>query len=505
MEALQADDPTLVGRFRVVGRLGVGGMGRVYAATAPDGRRAAVKVIRDDLADDTGFRQRFRREVAAASAVVGLFTARVLDADPDGEPPWLATEFIEGPSLREAVLTHGPMPEHALADLARGLAEALAAIHAAGLVHRDLKPANVLLSPGGPRVIDFGIARAVDASRLTGTGQIIGTPDFMAPEQIEGPESGPEGDVFALGSTLAWAATSRGPFAADQTAATLYRIMTMPPDLRGVPPRIAAIVEACLAKDPGARPTAVQLAVRLRGAGAEMPAAPRGAATVTLPPGPPPGGPPAPAPPPGRRRARVVGAGVLAAVVVAGVVTAVTLNASATPVPGPHPTPQPSITAAPAAASASADPDSPQARYVDRLCASGTLLSTLGSTAISPTPGSDPAQLKRDYLAAADRTIGTVQTALPDLTVLRDEAPNGLVKTQFGLIVSEFTKARDAFTAGRAAVEAAQPLTAEAYRTGVNSYLEGTRSIAFAATVVKEIKLPPEYTAASAAAPHCKE
>jgi len=505
VEALQADDPTLVGRFRVVGRLGVGGMGRVYAATAPDGRRAAVKVIRDDLADDTGFRQRFRLEVAAASAVVGLFTARVLDADPDAQPPWLATEFVEGPSLREAVLTHGPMPEHALADLARGLAEALAAIHAAGLVHRDLKPANVLLSPDGPRMIDFGIARAVDASRLTVTGQIIGTPDFMAPEQIEGMrESGPEGDVFALGSTLAWAATSRGPFAADQTAATLYRIMTMPPDLRGVPPRVAAIVEACLAKDPAARPTAVQLAVRLRGAGAEMP---RGAATVTLPPGLPhgqlPGG-----PPPARsaertpnRRARVVGAGVLAAVVAAGVVTAVTLNGTASPGPGPQPTPQPSITPAPT----SADPNSPQARYVDRLCASGTLLSTLGSTAISPTPGSDPVQLQRDYLAAADRTIGTVQAALPDLTVLRDEAPNGQVKTQFGLIVSEFTKARDAFTTGRKAVAAAQPLTVEAYRTGVNSYLEGTRSIAFAASVVKEVKLPPEYTAASAAAPHCKE
>ena len=229
MEALQADDPTLVGRFRVVGRLGVGGMGRVYAATAPDGRRAAVKVIRDDLADDTGFRQRFRREVAAASAVVGLFTARVLDADPDGEPPWLATEFVEGPSLREAVLDPRADARAALLGLARGLAEALAAIHAAGLVHRDLKPANVLPLPRrAPKVIDFGIARAVDASRLTVTGQIIGTPDFMAPEQIEGTrQSGPDGDVFALGSTLAWAATWRGPFAADQTAATLYRIMTM--------------------------------------------------------------------------------------------------------------------------------------------------------------------------------------------------------------------------------------------------------------------------------------
>jgi hypothetical protein len=502
VEPLQADDPTLVGRFRVVGRLGVGGMGRVYAATGPDGRRAAIKVIRDDLADDTGFRQRFRREVAAASAVVGLFTARVLDADPDGEPPWLATEFVEGPSLRDAVLTRGPMPEHALADLARGLAEALAAIHAAGLVHRDLKPANVLLSPAGPRVIDFGIARAVDASRLTVTGQIIGTPDFMAPEQIEGMrESGPEGDVFALGSTLAWAATSRGPFAADQTAATLYRIMTMPPDLRGVPPRIAEIVEACLAKDPAARPTAVQLAVRLRGEGAD----PRGVATVTLPPGPPPGGAPhaqPPRPAPARRRARMIGGAVFAAVAVAGVVVAVTLNASAAPGPSPQPTSPPATTAA---ATASADPDSPQARYVDRLCASGTLLSALGSTAISPTPGSDPAQLQRDYLAAADRTIGTVQAALPDLTVLRDEAPDGAVKTQFGLIVSEFTKARDAFTAGRKAVAAAQPLTVEAYRTGVNSYLEGTRSIAFAATVVKEVKLPPEYTAASSVAPHCKQ
>ena len=485
------------------GRLGVGGMGRVYAATAPDGRRAAVKVIRDDLADDTGFRQRFRREVAAASAVVGLFTARVLDADPDGEPPWLATEFVEGPSLREAVLTHGPMPERALLDLARGLAEALAAIHAAGLVHRDLKPANVLLSPGGPRVIDFGIARAVDSSRLTVTGQIIGTPDFMAPEQIEGMrESGPEGDVFALGSTLAWAATSRGPFAADQTAATLYRIMTMPPDLRGVPPRIAAIVEACLAKDPGG---AADRGAARRAAAARARRCPPGRAAprrsrcrrarrraARL----------HPHRRRRRRRARVVGAGVLAAVVVAGVVgggDAQRLR-DARAGPAAHPAAQ---RHGGAGVRGPGQPAGPLRRPALRL----------GHAAVD-------ARLHR-HLPHARQRSRAAQTGLPRGRRPHDRHRAGRAprshrapgrgaerrrsKTQFGLIVSEFTKARDAFTAGRAAVAAAQPLTVEAYRTGVNSYLEGTRSLAFAATVVKEIKLPPEYTAASAAAPHCKE
>ncbi|MDT7577886.1 MAG: eukaryotic-like serine/threonine-protein kinase, partial [Pseudonocardiales bacterium] len=247
--------------------------------------------------------------MAAASAVAGLFTARVLDADPDGDPPWLATEFVEGPSVRDAVLRNGPMPEPVLLDHARGLAEALGAIHAAGLVHRDLKPANVLLSPTGPRVIDFGIARAVDASRLTVTGQIIGTTDFMAPEQIEGVgESGAEVDVFALGSTLVWAATGRGPFAADQTAATLYRILSMPPDLDGVPPRVADLARACLAKDPARRPSAVQLAVRLRGSDptGSRPDVHPWAADV------------APQPAPTRGRRLVLGAGALVAVAVAG-------------------------------------------------------------------------------------------------------------------------------------------------------------------------------------------
>ncbi len=188
-----------------------------------------------------------------------MFTARVLDADPEGDPPWLATQYVEGLSLRDAVLRYGPMPENRLVPLALGIAEALAAIHAAGLTHRDLKPANVLLSPGGPKVIDFGIARAADSTQLTGTGQIVGTPDFMAPEQIEGTGvSGPPGDVFALGSTLVHAATGRGPFAAEQAAGTLYKILHGEPDLSGVPPRVAAIVAECLAKDPARRPTAVQ-------------------------------------------------------------------------------------------------------------------------------------------------------------------------------------------------------------------------------------------------------
>jgi hypothetical protein len=435
--------------------------------------------------------------VAAASAVAGLFTARVLDADPDGDPPWLATEFVEGPSVRDAVLRNGPMSEPALLDLAQGLAEALGAIHAAGLVHRDLKPANVLLSPTGPRVIDFGIARAVDASRLTVTGQIIGTPDFMAPEQIEGVgESGAEVDVFALGSTLVWAATGRGPFAADQTAATLYRILSMPPDLDGVPPRVADLARACLAKDPARRPSAVQLAVRLRGSDptGSRPDVHPWAADV------------APQPAPTRGRRLVLGAGALVAVAVAGVLTAVVLHSAARhATPDPVATATASAVAQPATAprSAAADPDSPQARYVDRLCASGTLLSTLGDTAIAPRPGDDPVQLKRDFLAAADRTIGTVEAALPDLTVLRDEAPTPQIRGQFGLIVSEFGKARTAFTAGRGRVAAAEPLTVSAYTAGVNSYLDGTRSLALAATLVKGITLPSTYTAASATVPHC--
>ena len=302
VEPLQADDPTLVGRFRVVGRLGVGGMGRVYAATGPDGRRAAVKVIRDDLADDTGFRHRFRREVAAASAVVGLFTARVLDADPDGEPPWLATEFVEGPSLRDAVLAHGPMPEHALARpgprARRGAGRDPRG--RAGPPRPEARQRAPL--PGGPRVIDFGIAR-----RSTRRGSPHRPdhrhPDFMAPEQIEGMrEAAPRATASRWARRWPGPRRRADPFATDQTAATLYRIMAMPPDLRGVPAADRGDRRGLPREGPGARPTAVQLAVRL-GAGRECPPGARrrdGHAAA----GPTAGGPPDP-----HRRRAVAGAG----------------------------------------------------------------------------------------------------------------------------------------------------------------------------------------------------
>ena len=187
-------------------------------------------------------------------------------SDPDGSPPWLATQYVSGPALRSAVQANGPLSPPAQHRLARELAEALSAIHAAGLVHRDLKPANVLLSPSGAKVIDFGIAQAMDSTRLTSTGMIIGTPDYMAPEQVTDPNgSGPAADVFAMGATLVYAATGNSPFGAGQAASTLYRVVNLEPDLRGVPPDTARIARACLAKDPAQRPTSATLAAALRG------------------------------------------------------------------------------------------------------------------------------------------------------------------------------------------------------------------------------------------------
>lgn len=265
VERLRAHDPRSVGRFRLEARLGTGGMGQVYLGRTPEGRQAAVKVIHDDLSHDVVFRARFRREVSAALRVAGAFTAQVLDADPEADPPWLATEYVHGPSLRDAVQEGGPLSPAELKSTAAGLADAVAAIHAAGLVHRDLKPANVLLSPTGPKVIDFGIAWSSGGTRHTGDGQAVGTPEYLAPEQVTGYGPGtPAIDIFALGATLAFAATGEGPFAADTTSAVLYRITRLDPDLTGVPRELRVLVGACLDKDPHRRPTARQIVAHLR-------------------------------------------------------------------------------------------------------------------------------------------------------------------------------------------------------------------------------------------------
>jgi serine/threonine protein kinase len=253
VQASGTTDPAKIGDYAVLGRLGHGAMGRVFLARSPGGRPVAVKVIRSELADDAGFRERFRREVAAMRTVGGFWTAAVVDADPEGL--WLATEYVPGPTLLAAVTSHGPLPVPALRRLVAGLAEALRAIHARDLVHRDLKPANVLLAADGPRVLDFGIAKALQGVDLTATGMFVGTPGFLSPEQIDGREATPASDVFALGAVLVYAATGAGPFGSGEVPGLLYRAMHTDPDLAGVPDELRPLVARCLVRDPAARPT----------------------------------------------------------------------------------------------------------------------------------------------------------------------------------------------------------------------------------------------------------
>lgn len=249
------NDPTQVGPFRTVAVLGQGGMGRVLLGVAPNGSLVAVKQVHAELADDEGFRSRFRREVDASRRVSGAYTAPVIDADPDAPTPWLASLFLPGLPLSD-VLADGSLPEEAVRQLAAGLAQALADIHRVGLVHRDLKPSNVMLTDDGVRVIDFGIARAGDhLTKLTHTGALIGSPAFMAPEQITGGAPTPAADVFALGATLVVACTGKTPFSGASAPALMYSIAHEEPDLGAVPPGLRGLLAACLAKDPGARPS----------------------------------------------------------------------------------------------------------------------------------------------------------------------------------------------------------------------------------------------------------
>ncbi|MFF6806355.1 protein kinase [Streptomyces sp. NPDC012616] len=270
MQPLRPEDPEQLGPYRLVARLGAGGMGRVYLARSSAGRVVAVKVIRPEMADDDNFRIRFRREVAAAAAVGGAYTAHVVDAAPDDETPWLATDHVPGPTLAEAVAAHGPLPVETVLALGAGVAEALMAVHAEGLVHRDLKPSNVLLAADGPRVIDFGIVRARDGYELTGSGTLFGSLDYMCPEQATGDPMGPEGDVFCLGSVLAFAASGRSPFGGAVGAALLYQVAHGSPDLSQVPEPLDKIISLCHAKDPALRIHPDRLSAACAPGGAEQ-------------------------------------------------------------------------------------------------------------------------------------------------------------------------------------------------------------------------------------------
>ncbi|WP_172633022.1 serine/threonine-protein kinase [Streptomyces sp. 6-11-2] len=285
MMRLRREDPRVVGSFRLHRRLGAGGMGVVYLGSDRKGQRVALKVIRPDLAEDQEFRSRFAREVSAARRIRGGCTARLVAADLEADRPWFATQYVPGPSLHDKVAEEGALRAAETAAIGAALSEGLVAVHEAGVVHRDLKPSNILLSPKGPRIIDFGIAWATGASTLTHVGTAVGSPGFLAPEQVRGAAVTPATDVFSLGATLAYASTGDSPFGHGSSEVMLYRVVHEEPQLHGVPDALAPLVRACLAKDPEERPTTLQLSLRLKEIAAReaqdldeaRPPAPRGA------------------------------------------------------------------------------------------------------------------------------------------------------------------------------------------------------------------------------------
>lgn len=264
VEQLTQHDPRRIGPFEVLGRLGAGGMGLVYLARSASGRRVAIKTVRTELAEDQLFRVRFTREVEAARAVSGFYTAAVVDADPRAAVPWLATAYVPAPSLEEIVNECGPMPTQAVRWLAAGIAEALQSIHGAGLVHRDLKPSNVLVVEDGPRVIDFGIASGVSNTRLTMTNVAVGTPAYMSPEQARDSRSVKgASDIFSLGSTLVFAATGHAPFHGANPVETVFMLLREGPDVEGLPDDLRPLIESCMQMDAALRPSPADLQAQL--------------------------------------------------------------------------------------------------------------------------------------------------------------------------------------------------------------------------------------------------
>ncbi len=254
MDALKDRDPAHIGAYTLLARLGAGGMGQVYLARSPGGRLVAIKVIRDEITDHPEALARFRREVETVRAVRSAYTANLIDASLDAAPYWLATEYVSGPTLGRAVGERGVFPADSARRLFAGLAEALASVHGYGVTHRDLKPQNVILSPQGPQLIDFGIARGAADTALTQTGLAPGTPGYTAPEVLISNQVGPAADVFALGATLAYAATGRPPFGSGPTHAVSYRVVHEDIDVDGVVPELAELIRECVAKDPVRRP-----------------------------------------------------------------------------------------------------------------------------------------------------------------------------------------------------------------------------------------------------------
>jgi serine/threonine protein kinase len=284
LEPLRRWDPERIGPFTVLGRLGAGAMGQVYLGRSTAGRLVAVKTIKIEFAEEAGFRARFAHEVAAARRVSGVFTAAVVAADPDADVPWLATAYVPAPSLQQLVRGAGPLPVPAVRWLAAGCAEALESIHNAGLVHRDLKPSNVLVAPDGPRVIDFGVARAAERIQLTVTRGAVGTPAYMAPEQARDTrQASVASDMFSLGATLLFAATGHPPYQGDTVMDVLVRLATEPPDIDGLPSELTGLVTTCLDRAPRHRPTSAALLTALAPFVRVVPEAESGHAYLTAP------------------------------------------------------------------------------------------------------------------------------------------------------------------------------------------------------------------------------
>ncbi|HEX5302207.1 MAG TPA: protein kinase [Streptosporangiaceae bacterium] len=410
---LQQTDPARVGRYRLTARLGAGGMGVVYLGETQDRYPVAIKVLRPELADNPEFRTRFGREVAALTRVRGVCTVRVVEADTEAPTPFLVTEYADGPSLSEYVNERGPLDPQMLYGLATGLAEALTAIHAAGIVHRDLKPSNVLLTATGPKVIDFGIAQALDAASMTRTGITVGSAGYIAPEQITG-RAGTPADIFTWAVTVAFAASGQSPFGTGTSEAMLWRIMNQAPDIAAVPPGLRPLVEAALAKDPQARPTAPQLLAELT-RGAAVPTGAQPAAGLDNPtqtilaqnwhPAGPTAHPGYPAGPRNRRRGALLPVILALAFVLAAAGTALGLTLA-----GRH------GTSANAGGSGASSPASTQPAQVATSSAASTGPATVpasspASTAPASTPATTPAT------SPANSATTTAPAQLPLLTV----------------------------------------------------------------------------------------